>query len=129
MYADRMTGSMRRAIDETQRRRKIQEEYNREHGLCPEPITKSVGQVMAATAVADSRSVASVREPGTLYDGDLRGKELLDTLKLEMEEAAERMEFERAALLRDQYFEVLSDIESTTRKNHVKKRKRPRGPE
>ncbi len=129
MYADRMTGSMRRAIDETQRRRKIQEDYNREHGLSPEPITKSVGQVMAATAVADSRSVASVREPGTLYDGDLRGKELLNTLKLEMEEAAERMEFERAALLRDQYFEVLSDIESTTRKNQLKKRKRPRGPE
>ena len=111
MYADRVTGSMRRAIDETTRRRAIQDDYNREHNCVPEPIVKSIGEVMAATAVADSRVAASIAEPGISYGGNTGGKELLETLKAEMEEAAERMEFERAAVLRDQYFEVMSELE------------------
>ncbi len=111
MYADRVTGSMQRAIEETLRRRRIQEEYNRLHGLVPEPIEKSVGQVMAATAVADSRTVAVVRKPETRYGEDLRGKDLLEALRADMEEAAARMEFEKAAVLRDQYFEVLSELD------------------
>jgi excinuclease ABC subunit B len=110
MYADRVTGSMQKAIEETLRRRGIQDEYNRAHGLIPEPIRKSIGQVMAATAVADSRSMAVVREPEIQYGSDLRGKELLEALKLDMENAAARMEFEKAAVFRDQYFEVLSEL-------------------
>jgi excinuclease ABC subunit B len=110
MYADRVTGSMQRAIEETLRRRGIQDEYNRAHGLIPESIRKSVGQVMAATAVADSRSMAVVSEQKIQYGSDLRGKELLEAIKLDMENAAARMEFEKAAVLRDQYFEILSEL-------------------
>ncbi len=114
MYADRVTGSMQRALDETRRRRKIQEEHNRLHGLIPKTIKKSVGQVMATTTVADSRSLLNVSEPEVPYGGDLRGEELLKVLRSEMEEAAEMMEFERAAVLRDQYFQVLSELDETS---------------
>ena len=115
MYADRITSSMRVAIDETNRRRKIQETYNRERGITPEPITKSVAQVMATTAMADSRSTIGVRESKVPYRGDLRGEELLKSLRAEMEEAARRLDFERAAVLRDQYFDVLSAMEGEGR--------------
>jgi len=121
MYADRVTGSMRRAIDETDRRRKIQQEYNRDHGLVPKSIIKSIGQVMATTAVADSRASAGICERGAIYGEGLDGADLLKVLKAEMEEAAGRMEFERAALLRDQYFEVLTKLEGDRRASRPKR--------
>jgi excinuclease ABC subunit B len=126
MYADRITGSMRRAIDETTRRREIQETHNREHGLEPAPIRKSVGQVMATTAVADSRTIAEVKEPSWTYGEGLRGHELLRALKEEMESAAERMEYERAALLRDQYFEVLTEVGGESRRRSTGRKRRRR---
>jgi len=69
---------------------------------------------MATTTVADSRSLLNVSEPEVPYGGDLRGEELLKVLRSEMEEAAEMMEFERAAVLRDQYFQVLSELDETS---------------
>ncbi|MCE5271142.1 excinuclease ABC subunit UvrB [bacterium] len=109
MYADRMTGSMQRAIGETTRRRKLQLAYNEAHGIQPQTIRKSVEQVMLSTAVADRR----LREaPALAADGGRPsyGRELdletrISILENEMREAAKALDFERAALLRDQLME------------------------
>ncbi|MFQ6103422.1 MAG: excinuclease ABC subunit UvrB [Candidatus Glassbacteria bacterium] len=112
MYADSMTGSMRRAIDETERRRRLQLEYNREHGIMPETIVKSREQVLLTTSVADSRTPDA--KPGTPIDlkGEMEREELAKLLKSEMEKAAKNLEFERAALLRDQYMELRAELET-----------------
>jgi excinuclease ABC subunit B len=112
LYADRITGSMRRAIDETERRREIQAEHNEEHDIEPETIVKSVDQIRFSTSVADAREspVGSVREQVDEY-GDLEPEELVERLEAEMREAAEEMDFERAARLRDELFEVKSELE------------------
>ncbi len=111
LYADRVTGSMRRAIDETERRREIQAEHNEEHDIEPETIVKSVDQIRFSTSVADAREspVGSVREQVDEY-GDLEPEELVERLEAEMREAAEEMDFERAARLRDELFEVKSEL-------------------
>ncbi|HEY2377531.1 MAG TPA: excinuclease ABC subunit UvrB [Gemmatimonadaceae bacterium] len=108
-YADRMTGSMQRCIEETGRRRELQVEHNREHGITPTTVTKSVDQVRFSTRVADARMTERqdrrVAEPA-------RGYPVMDTESLEkmleqqMREAAAAMDFELAAQLRDQLFEV-----------------------
>jgi excinuclease ABC subunit B len=101
LYADRMTDSMRRAIDETDRRRAIQEAYNLQHGIIPETIMRPVAMSLAGIAEADYVDVAQVA------DGfpDFKSQEELDTYIAKMEgdmrEAAKRFEFEKAAKLRD----------------------------
>jgi excinuclease ABC subunit B len=112
LYADRMTGSMRRAIEETDRRREIQREHNEEHDIEPTSIVKSVDQIRFSTSVADAREApaGSVRESGGEY-GDLEPEELVRKLETEMREAAEAMDFERAARLRDELFEVKTELE------------------
>ena len=117
-YADRMTGSMQRCIEETGRRREMQVEYNREHGITPTTVTKSVDQVRFITRVADARTTEReerrVAEPA-------RGYAVMDTQSLEkmleqqMREAAAAMDFELAAQLRDQLFEVRARGGSTTK--------------
>jgi excinuclease ABC subunit B len=108
LYADRVTESMRRCLDETNRRRGIQLAYNEEHGITPETIRKSVAEIEFSTRVADAREkpVATVAEPVTTYADEVEREEYLKILEKEMEEAAEAMDFERAALLRDQIFEL-----------------------
>jgi excinuclease ABC subunit B len=124
LYADRITGSMRRAIEETERRREIQAEYNEEHDIEPTSIVKSVDQIRFSTSVADAREAvaASVREDAEEY-GDLDPEELVERLEREMEEAAEEMEFERAARLRDELFEVKAELED---EGSVKRKRRSR---
>ena len=116
MYADEITGSMKRAIEETERRRRLQLAYNEAHGITPQSIRKSAEQVMAATTVADSR----LREPGWRVAADSRrmtyAKEIdleatIGMIENEMTAAAESMDFERAALLRDQLFECRARLE------------------
>jgi len=102
MYADNITESMRKAIEETERRRKIQQEYNEKHGIRPETIYKSVEDVMKTTAVADERGVTPVRESRGDYISQMDREELISHLEKEMREAAAKLEFERAAELRDQ---------------------------
>jgi excinuclease ABC subunit B len=103
MYADRITDSMRRAIGETNRRRKIQQAYNEEHGITPQSIYKSVEEVMKTTAVADSRhSASAIREPGPDSLSTLDREERIAALEQEMHRAAKELEFERAAALRDE---------------------------
>ena len=102
MYADRITGAMRTAMDETMRRRKIQLEYNRKHGITPKSIVKSIEEIMKTTAVADSRREPEVvHEEEEVYLTELDRHELVERLKKEMREAAEELEFERAAKLRN----------------------------
>lgn len=112
MYADRITGSMKRAILETERRRKIQLEYNREHNIIPESITKTREQVLMTTSVADSRTPVEEIGSGLDLAGEMERGELLKLLKSEMEEASRNLEYERAALLRDQYLEVRAELET-----------------
>ncbi|WP_409226968.1 excinuclease ABC subunit UvrB [Gudongella sp. SC589] len=100
MYADRITGSMRRAIHETERRREIQAEYNEKHGITPKSIIKDVRKIIEATLVAEDQIE---------YDEDLSAEEL-DAIVLGMEsamlQAAESLEFERAAELRDKIIQM-----------------------
>jgi excinuclease ABC subunit B len=107
MYADRITRSMKGCIEETNRRREIQIEHNRVHGITPETIRKSVEEIEFSTRLADARSApAFVAEPGATYADEVNREEYAKILEKEMAAAAEALDFERAALIRDQIFEL-----------------------
>ncbi len=114
LYADRITGSMRRAIDEMDRRRAIQEAHNAEHGIVPQSIYKSVDQVRLVTRVADARTT-SVAESGRQYAAasgkQLDRDSLIKVLERQMREAAAQLDFEVAAQLRDQIFELKAEAD------------------
>ena len=116
MYADRITGSMERAISETDRRREVQAEYNAEHDIVPRTIVKSVEQIRFTTSVADAR-VAESPGPGDRYAG-VDPAELAHQLENEMKQAAQALDFERAARLRDELFEVRAAMETGSRKSN-----------
>ena len=101
LYADKMTESMSQAIFETDRRRGIQEEYNRAHGITPQTVKKSIRNVLASVYESDYFTVPAVSDGKEPYGAikDIPG--LIEKMKKEMKEAAVRMEFERAAELRD----------------------------
>jgi excinuclease ABC subunit B len=110
MYADRITVSMQRCLDETNRRREIQTAHNEAHGITPETIRKSVEQIEFSTRVADARvAPAKVAEADASYLDEVNREEYVKILEKEMAEAAEALDFERAALLRDQLFELRAD--------------------
>ncbi len=101
MYADRITGSMERALRETNRRRARQEAYNLEHGITPETVKKNVEDVLSGLYQGDTdmaRVTAKVEKP--LVGANLQAH--LEGLRLEMRKAAENLEFEEAARLRDE---------------------------
>jgi excinuclease ABC subunit B len=107
MYADRVTKSMRQCMDETDRRRAIQLAHNKKHGITPATIQKSVEEIEFSTRVADAADIGSrVAEGPETYADEFNREEYVKILEKEMEEAAEAMDFERAALLRDQLFEL-----------------------
>jgi excinuclease ABC subunit B len=109
LYADRVTGSMQRALDEMSRRRVLQQRYNEEHGITPRSIVKSVDQVRFATRVADAKTtkVAGLAAP---RPADAREREaLIQLLEGQMQTAAEELDFELAAVLRDQILELRAD--------------------
>jgi len=108
-YADRMTGSMKRAIDETTRRREIQRAHNTEHGISPVSVTKSIEDIRFITRVADARTEKEPRqvaEPKASYASEMDVEELIKSIEQQMREAAAALDFEGAARLRDQLFEV-----------------------
>ncbi len=110
MYADTITPAMKRAIEETERRRKIQMEYNRKHGIVPKTIKKSVDQVLNTTKVADERIVTREENETMVEIEELKrslGKfELIEELERRMKIAASLLDFEKAALYRDALFEA-----------------------
>ena len=108
-YADTVTESMRRTIEETNRRRTIQAKYNEEHGITPKSIYKSYEEVMRSTRVADVKAAKWGKDRHKRVDErswkkltPMEKEELLDRLEQEMLEAARKLEFERAAELRDE---------------------------
>ena len=114
LYADRVTESMARCLDETNRRREIQLAYNEEHQITPETIVKSVEEIEFSTRVADARKkpAATVAQPGPSYSDEVNREEYVKILEQEMNRASDALEFERAALLRDQLFELRLSLES-----------------
>ena len=100
MYADRVTDSMKRAIDETERRREIQQVYNRENGITPQSIQKTIHDITERV-----RAVAETSESYTVDSSDMPKDDILRLIKdleSQMKTAAKSLEFEKAALLRDQ---------------------------
>ncbi|MXY31670.1 MAG: excinuclease ABC subunit UvrB [Gammaproteobacteria bacterium] len=113
LYADTITESMARCLDETNRRREIQLAYNREHRITPETIVKSVEEIEFSTRVADAREkpVALVAEAQPGYSDEVNREEYVKILEEEMNRASGALEFERAAMLRDQLFELRVSLE------------------
>ncbi len=105
MYADKMTGSMERAISETNRRRKIQEDYNTHHGIVPKSIKKAVRDIIRIGKVAEDDSLyKSDRSAETLDLKDL--EKLIEKVTKEMKKSAADLQFERAAALRDELLKL-----------------------
>ncbi|MDI6779883.1 MAG: excinuclease ABC subunit UvrB [Bacteroidota bacterium] len=111
LYADKITGSMQRMINETDRRRRKQIEYNKKYNITPKTIYKTTEEIMASTAVADvkaakdeklDRAKILVAEKLTRYLTKDQRNDLIEELKKEMKTAAKDLEFERAAQLRDE---------------------------
>ena len=109
MYADTVTGSMKRAIDETDRRREKQLAHNREHGIVPASIVKEVRDLTDRLKVAAEERAEYVTEGRMPKDEMAR---LIKDLEKQMKEAAAQLEFEKAALLRDQIFELRRDMQA-----------------
>ena len=109
MYADKVTASMQRAIDETNRRRKIQVQYNEEHGIVPASVVKAVRALISK----EEHAVAEPRESYTVA-GKMPKDELarlIKELEKDMKQAAKDLEFEKAALLRDQIFDLRQQLD------------------
>ncbi len=111
MYGDKITESMRKVIEETNRRRKIQIQYNEEHGIKPETIYKSMEEILSSTSIAELRkkdyekedaAFLKVAEPVIKYMSNDQRKDLMEQMTEEMLNAAKDLEFERAANLRDE---------------------------
>ncbi len=101
LYADKMTRSMDQAILETNRRRKIQEAYNQEHGITPQTVKKAVRNIMASVYEADYLTIPAVSDVEEAYVSIKEISAMIQKLKKEMKEAASHLEFERAAEIRD----------------------------
>lgn len=102
MYGDKITDSMQQAIDETARRRKIQEEYNKEHGIIPQTIKKEIREVISNTDTKESRNKKKLTKKEIARN--------IENVEEEMREAARNLDFERAMELRDILFEMKSNL-------------------
>ena len=103
MYADELTESMEKAISETNRRRKIQQEYNEEHGITPKTIQKSVRDSIKASIIEEAESKYNISKDESIED-------IINKLTDEMLKYATNMEFEKAAEIRDQIKELESSM-------------------
>jgi excinuclease ABC subunit B len=126
MYANKVTDSMQRMMDETERRREIQQAYNEEHGITPTTVIKSTDQIRRGTAIADHKpahderrevhyyagpdQLPKVADPVVKYLTDDQKRDLVAQLTREMEAAAENLEFEKAAELRDSIAQIEEEL-------------------
>jgi excinuclease ABC subunit B len=101
LYADTVTESMRQAIDETERRRRVQEAYNAEHGITPASIVKNIEDVLSSVYERDYVTVPKVADERETFATQAELDQFIGKLEHEMRDAAARLEFERAAALRD----------------------------
>ena len=133
LYADKVTDSMQRAIEETRRRREMQRAYNAEHGITPETIRKAIHAGIESEAAAHAKSYAAV---GRGDEAQYITEEFLAELEVEMLAAAEALEFERAAALRDRIQQMQSqlgksvaeaDVDHSTRDRRGRKSRGPPG--
>ena len=119
LYADRITDSMKRAMDETERRRTVQQAYNKEHGVTPKTIVKPVVPLIETTLVAESRASYGEESDGKKKKLTKKQKEsLIRTLLAQMQTASRALEFERAAELRDMIIELEGSLPGKKKKAH-----------
>jgi len=102
LYADKMTDAIQNLVNETNRRRVLQQKYNEENNITPQTIYKTAEEILSATAVADSKSAALLSEEQLDKMTPLEKEEAIDGMEQEMLAAAKELDFERAALLRDE---------------------------
>jgi excinuclease ABC subunit B len=127
LYADRITNSMARAMEETERRRLKQIEFNEKHGITPTTIIKSVDDVMASTGIADARKKEEAPQPEKPdYLESLPIEAKIDELERMMNRAAANMEFEQAAFFRDEIRELENALPPSRKKERGKSR--PKNP-
>ena len=112
MYADKVTDSMQRAINETNRRRALQEEYNIIHGITPETLYKTREEILQTTAVADEKAeeLPMVAEESPEYVEGANRLDIIEELTRKMGEAAENLEFEKAAQYRDEIARLKAEV-------------------
>ena len=122
MYADRITDSMKRAIDETARRREIQQGYNKAHGITPKTIVKPIKPLIETTLVAESGGKYEVKKGRKKLTKKDR-ENLIKTLTREMQQASRALEFERAAELRDMILELDGSLPGAAPKKASKSRR------
>ena len=104
MYADTVTDSMRSAIEETRRRRQIQQQYNEVHGITPTTIKKAVRDLIAISKAVENDHSSDVKDPESMDEKEL--KKLAKELEKKMRQAAAELNFEEAARLRDRMVEI-----------------------
>ncbi|PFA67407.1 excinuclease ABC subunit B [Bacillus sp. AFS015802] len=109
MYADKITDSMQKALDETERRRTIQQEYNEKHGVTPMTIQKEIRDVIRATHAAEEAGVYEGEQTKVSKMSKPERQKLIASLEVEMKEAAKALDFERAAQLRDTILELKAE--------------------
>ena len=102
LYADKVTGSMRRAIDETERRRKIQQAHNEKHGITPESVQRAIEELMGSPVEADySTAPMTAQSDDEIFESEEAFQQELKALRKRMYAAAKKLDFERAAEYRD----------------------------
>jgi len=106
MYADKMTDSLKKAMDETNRRREIQIAYNKEHNITPTTIFKTREQIIQATSFADSKTVDQAEELLPDFYREMPAVNKVEFLKQAMQKAAENLDFEKAAFYRDEILRI-----------------------
>ena len=115
MYADNITDSMKRAIEETKRRREIQQKYNVEHNIIPQTIQKTIKNMIETTKVAETAAKYTNKQGRKLSPKDKL--DLIDKLQQEMQAAAKNLQFELAANLRDMIIELKGELPAKKAKN------------
>ncbi len=124
LYADQITDSMRRAIKETDRRRKLQEEHNKKHGITPQSIYKSREEILKTTQFADSRTAAQQKQEKLDFLEKLSLEDKIRELQKAMRQAASNLEFEKAAFFRDELSKLLQKTDGRRRQSNFMRGKK-----